>query len=347
MTTNIESIEKLDGYYDTIDLEVDHPDHQFYLANGVLTSNSHAVGYAFVSYYCAYMFYHYREYYLAAYLEAMSGNDDDKSEAFSLIKSMGYKIVPLDINHATKGWTYIPDKQFMPSLCSIDGLGETAADEIMSSRPYKTFEDILWDENGEWKPSKFNKRSLESLIKIGAFNSLNCVGPDKLFSSYAHMYHVVIECNQEIRKSTKKDPFKGKNEFYRLVRETRDTVQEWTRREFAMHQLDVFGSVDVNNLIEPEIMEIFDAKGIKPVDRFEEQNVYWFCVLKSIPKKTKNNKQYMQLEVQGSNGKIMKMFCWGVKPGDQAIEDYSICFADVTKSDFGYATQRYKLRILE
>jgi hypothetical protein len=40
------------GKHQTYDLEVNHPNHQFYLANGALTSNSHAMAYAITSYQC-------------------------------------------------------------------------------------------------------------------------------------------------------------------------------------------------------------------------------------------------------------------------------------------------------
>jgi DNA polymerase-3 subunit alpha len=56
--SNIKSI-KFIGKHQTYDLEVNHPDHQFYLSNGMLTSNSHAALYSMVSYRTAHLKCHY------------------------------------------------------------------------------------------------------------------------------------------------------------------------------------------------------------------------------------------------------------------------------------------------
>lgn len=310
-------------------------------------NKSHAVAYAFDSYFCAWLLTYYEKEWLTAYLESMSNNPDDKAVAFSEIKQLGYKIVPIDINIATDSWQILPGKRFMPSITSMKGVGDSAVQELLSYRPYKQFEDILWSpETGEWRPSKLNKKALSALINTGAFESLNCVGEDKLFSSYAHMYHVVIDNLDEIKKSTKKEPYKGKNEFYRLCKEERN-IEPWTRKELTLKYIECFGSLDVNTLLDKEVLQVFENKGIKSLDEFDGQNIYWFCVVQTVQKKTKNGKLYHHLTVQGQNGKLYKMFCWGVKPTDTIIEDYSICFAELTRSDFGYATQRFKLRIIE
>jgi len=344
--SNIVSV-TFDGIEETCDLEIDDKDHQFYLANGVLTSNSHATGYAMISYQCAHLMTYHEESWLTAYLESMSNNPDDRAKAFSEIRALGYKIVPIDINHAGSGWTILPGKKFMPSFTTVKGIGDAAVAEILEERPYKSFEDVLWDENGFWKHSKFNKRALEALINIGAFQSLDCIGEDKLFSSYAHMYEVVITHINDIKKRTSKEPQKGRQEFYRLVKELRDKVESWNRKELALKSIEHFGSIDVGALIEPQLLDIFVNKGVQSIDEYEEKGVYWFCAGVSTPKKTKTGKTYTLLEIMGLGGKMYKCYVWGAKSSDPQIEPYSICFGEVSKSDFGFATQRWNLRILE
>ena len=48
---------------------------------------------------------------------------------------------------------------------------------------YKSVWDMFWHDDGKWKLSKFNKRSVESLIRIQALESMNMVGPGKLFEN--------------------------------------------------------------------------------------------------------------------------------------------------------------------
>jgi DNA polymerase-3 subunit alpha len=316
---------------------------------GYAFNSSHATGYAFDSYICAWLSHYYPDQWLTAYLESMSNNDENKSKALSEIKQLGYKVVPIDINYANRDWTILPGKRFMSSFGSIKGVGDSAVDEILENRPYKSIEDLLWTQDGKWRHSKFNRRALEALISIGGLDSLGAVGEDKIFSSYAHMYEVIINHSDEIKKSTKKEPNLGQKNFYELARTLRDTIQPWTRKELALKQLEFLGSVDIQNLVEPDIFETFTNKNVLGIDELEETNeptIAWWCVTNCVPKKTKNNKDYWMLECQGSSGKIYKMFCWGVKSSDVQIEQYSICFGKVSKSNFGFSTQRWDVRVV-
>lgn len=367
-TGNIKVITPI-GKHPTRDLSVEHPDHQFYLANGVLTSNSHATGYAMISYQCAYLMTYFEAEWLCAYLESMSSNVDKRAKAFSEVRSLGYRIVPIDINDANEGWTILDGKRFMPSFTSVKGIGSAAVTEIVAARPYKSFEDVLWNPDGSWRHSKFNKSTLEALVNIGAFNSLDCIGEDKLFDSYAHMYQTLFGSYEEtvtrkrkgveetvtikrdhltqIKKSSAKDPHQGRRRFYEIVKKLRDDgcVEPWDRRTWALKNIQHFGSLDVSVLIDPKILDIFDQKGLQSIDDFEADNVYWFCINNVEPKKTKNGKNYLLFSVQGLAGKNYKVYCWGWN-GKQQPALYSICFAQLEKSDFGFATSMTKLREL-
>jgi DNA polymerase III alpha subunit len=341
---NIKSITPI-GKHQTYDLEVDHPDHQFYLANGVLTSNSHAVAYAIDSFWCSWLLTYHEEQWLTAYVESMLNNPDKKAKAFGELKRLGYVFVPIDINYATTEWTVLPGKKFMPSLISCKGVGDTAAQEIIASRPYESIEKIFWNEDGSWKPSKFNKKSLDALIKVGAFGSLDIIGDDKLFKSYGHMHHVMIENNDLIKKSPKKDPFLGMKTFYELARTTRDEVEDWSKKELVEMQVEVFGSLDVTALIDPEIILKLDEKGIKPLDEWEEKNFYWFAIKDSRTKKTKNGKAYLQVEAVSISGKVHRMNVWGAKE-DQSFEPYTVVFAEVDRNDFGFSTSMWRCKVI-
>ncbi|NDC78380.1 MAG: hypothetical protein EBZ67_10985, partial [Chitinophagia bacterium] len=105
----------------------------------------------------------------------------------------------------------------MPSFLSCKGVGATAIDEILEMRPYKSIDDLLWNEDGTWRHSKFNKKALESLIKIRAFGSMDMVGEGKTFSSYRQMHDIVIGSADQLKKRTKKEPLYGKNKLKELL----------------------------------------------------------------------------------------------------------------------------------
>lgn len=338
---NIKSITPI-GKHQTYDLEIDHPDHQFYLANGVLTSNSHAVAYAIDSFWCAWLMTYYEEQWLTAYVESMLGNPDKKAKAFGEIKRLGYTIVPIDINHAGMGWTVLPGKKFMPSLLSCKGVGETAAEEIISMRPFESIEQVLYNEDGTWRPSKFNKKALEALIKVGAFASLGCVGEGKVFNSYRHMYEVLIENSDAIKKSSKKDPHLGRKTMYEIARALAP-MEEWTRKEQAENQIEVFGSLDVSALLEPAVMQRLEDKGVRSIDEWNAKDYYWFCIMEAIPKQTKAGKNYLILKVIGPVGKEYKVNAWGWD-GVRKFEPLTIVIAEVDRNDYGMSTTLWRCK---
>lgn len=342
--SNIVSVVEV-GEDDTFDLEVEHADHQFYLSNGVLTSNSHAVSYAIDSYYCAWLLTYYEEEWLCAYLESMSGTDEKRSKAFAEVKAMGYKIVDIDVNYATKSWTILEGKKFMPSFLSCKGIGEAAVDEIMENRPYHTIEEMLWSPAGEWRHSKFNKRALEGLIAIKAFDSLDCVGPGKTFSNYKQMHEVLINRNGDLKKRTKKNPFVGVENFRKILSETID-MEDWTREELVENSTKFLGSFNPSVLISPSVAQKLESHGIKPIEDLEQSDVCWFIVLDVKEKKTKNNKSYLMLTTTGTGSKQKRLFCWGWN-GITQIPRYSVCISEVTIDDFGCKTFASKVKLIE
>jgi len=306
---------------------------------------SHAVSYAIDSYYCAWLLTYFEEEWLCAYLESMSGNDEKRAKAFSEVKALGYKIVNIDVNYATKSWTILEGKRFMPSFLSCKGVGEAAVDEIMENRPYKSIEDMLWNEDGTWKHSKFNKRALEALIGIKAFDSLDCVGVDRTFSSYRQMYQILIDHNNEIKKHTKKNPLVGMEAFRNLLIESKDEP-EWTRGEMVDNSIKYLGSFNAAMLMPDDILKKLESKGVKSVDDLSGSDIYWFIVSDAKPKKTKTGKNYLLLTITGIGGQNHRLFCWGWD-GNREIPKYSVCLSEITVDGYGNKTFMSKVKVLD
>ena len=309
-------------------------------------NKSHAVCYAIDSYYCAWLLTYFEEEWLCAYLEAMSGNDKKRAKAFAEVKALGYRVVPLDINYATKKWTILEGKKFMPSLLSCKGIGESAIDELVANRPYRKIDDLLWTEEGKWRHSKFNKRALEALINIRAFESMDLVGKGKTFESYKHMHEVVIGRQNDIKKWTKRDPERGRNNFKEALLDTAGTGH-WTRREMVENSVKHFGSFNASTLISEDVQERLQKKDIACIDEIDSRghDVYWFLVSDVKPKLTKNKRPYLLVTATGLDGKTFRMFCWGWD-GETELPLYSLCVAEVKKNDFGYQTSMSKVKLL-
>jgi len=299
---------------------------------------SHAVSYAFISYYCAWMLTHYEEEWLTAYLEAASGSPKKLAKALSEVKALGYKIARVDINKSDTTWVCTEDKAFVPSFSSCKGIGNAAVYEIMQNRPYKNVEDLLWSEDGKWKHSKLNKRAMSVLIQLRAFDSMDLKAH---FDSYKHFHDVVIDHWDKLKKSTKKDPFRGMNFMKELLLEGGDT-SEWTMSEVASNSMNLLGTVNVEMLLPAEFLEKLQEKGVKSIDEFSGEDIYWVLCLKAISKKTKNGKPYLLIEVLGNSGKKHRVFCWNT-PKDATLSPYSVLAIQLQNGDFGFFTNWRKV----
>jgi DNA polymerase-3 subunit alpha len=308
---------------------------------------SHAISYAMDSYFCAWLMTYYEDEWLCAYLESMSTNDFNRAKAFSEVRSLGYKIAPIDVNYAAKGWTIMPDKRFMPSFTSCKGVGDVGVDELMRFRPFRSLEDMLWDGNGKWRLSKFNKKCLDALIKVGGFESLDIVGPGKMFTSYRHMHEVVVVHVDELKKQTKKEPFKGQKRFYELVKELAH-VKPWSREENIKHQVEHFGSIDINRLIPEPVMQRLVAKGIPSIDEHEREQAQscWFVVSGVTKKTTRNGNQYLLLNAVADGGKDRKVYMWRWD-GVLRFKPYELVVAFLEPSDFGFSTSQKNLAVID
>ena len=306
-------------------------------------NKSHAVAYALDSYYCAWLMTYYEEEWLCGYLESMENNLDKRTKAFSEVKALGYNIVPIDINYAEKSWTILEGKSFMPSFRSCKGVGDTAIDEIISQRPFRDIETMLWDEDGKFKLSKFNKRAFESLLKIKAFNSMNIVGDNCLFESYKHAHDVIVPNWAKIKRTLKRNPFEGRDTFRTLVEENVG-CGNWTRREVVEHETSLLGSVNAETIVSPELMERFHEEGWKPINDYKRPWFYWFIVIQAQPRKTRTKKNYLRCKVMGINGKHEWLNVWGWN-GNEKVEPYSICVGEINSNDFGKSTRWSRLEI--
>ena len=299
---------------------------------------AHAVSYAIDSYYCAWLMTYHEEEWLSAYLESMSSNPDDRAKAFAEVRGLGYKIANVDVNYANRGWTALPDKRFMPSFGSFKGIGDTAIDEIVERRPFKDVESMLWNPDGSWRPSKFNKKSMEALILVGGFDSLGCVGPDKLFANYRHMHSVIIGCWDDIKKSSKRNPFQGRDAMRAVALATAD-CEDWTREERLSNVVSIVGTADVTMLVPPRIMDKIAERGIPSVDELddEQSDVAWFCVKAIIPRRSKNGKPYSLVEAIGPVGRTHRVYAWN---GVGDLKPLQICIAPLERSQFGFSATR-------
>ncbi|MDP4092567.1 MAG: DNA polymerase III subunit alpha [Bacillota bacterium] len=157
-------------------------------------NKSHAAAYAVVGYQTAWLKYYYPVEFMAALLNSFLGSSDKISEYVHECKEMNIEVLPPDINESDVRFTVVNGK-IRFGMAAVKNVGESAVRSIIEEKnkngSYKSFMDFA-----ERAGSRdINKRCIESLIKCGAFDSLQ-VFRSKLMA----VYEKVIDGIQAARK---------------------------------------------------------------------------------------------------------------------------------------------------
>jgi DNA polymerase III subunit alpha len=135
-------------------------------------NRSHSAGYGLLSFWTAYLKANYPSEYMAALLTSVRDDKDKSALYLNECRRMGIKVLPPDVNESDSEYTPIgTDIRF--GLTAIRNIGENVVASIISNRKtkgrYESFGDFLTKVDA----IVCNKKSIESLIKAGAFDSLN------------------------------------------------------------------------------------------------------------------------------------------------------------------------------
>jgi DNA polymerase III subunit alpha len=131
-------------------------------------NKSHSAAYAVLAYRTAYLKARHPQYFMAALLTSERGNQDKVVKYINECRDMGIAILPPDINSSDVNFTPTPSG-IRFGLAAIKNVGETAITSIVANKPFKSLFDFC--ERADLRT--VNKRVVESLIKAGAFDSLD------------------------------------------------------------------------------------------------------------------------------------------------------------------------------
>ncbi len=134
---------------------------------------AHSSCYATVAYWTAYLKAHYPAAFMAALMTSDFDNIDRLAVEITECRHMGIEVLPPDINESFLEFAVVPDKkQVRFGLRAIKNVGSNAVEEILSIREkiggFKTLESFFRNVNTR----TVNRKTIESLIKCGAFDSL-------------------------------------------------------------------------------------------------------------------------------------------------------------------------------
>ncbi|HUW87948.1 MAG TPA: DNA polymerase III subunit alpha [Candidatus Paceibacterota bacterium] len=135
-------------------------------------NRAHSAGYGTVSYWTAYLKSNYPTEYMAALLTSVRDDKDKSALYLSECRRMGIRVLPPDVNESNAEYTPRgTDIRF--GLVAIRNVGEGVVASIKRSRETKGRFTSFGDFLAKVDVQVCNKKTIESLIKAGAFDSFD------------------------------------------------------------------------------------------------------------------------------------------------------------------------------
>ena len=136
-------------------------------------NKSHAAAYSLLAYHTGWLKVHYTaEFYCANMTVEMDDTDKLKVLFEDAQKNFGVTFEPPDVNRGVYRFEPISDKVIRYGLGAVKGTGQQAIDAIVAAREEGGAFKSLYDFCVRVDRTKINKRTVEALIKAGAFDSL-------------------------------------------------------------------------------------------------------------------------------------------------------------------------------
>jgi len=139
-------------------------------------NKAHAASYAVVAFYCAYLKANYSAEFMAATMTAEAADAKKIASAIAECKRINVEVLGPDVSKSDQGFT-VENGAVRFGLLAIKGVGEGPIGEILRARqeggPFKSLADFCTRVD----PKVAGKSVIETLIKVGAMDSL--AGPNK------------------------------------------------------------------------------------------------------------------------------------------------------------------------
>lgn len=188
-------------------------------------NKSHSAAYALVAYQTAYLKAHHPAAFMAATLSGDLDNTEKVRNFYVDTLQQGITVLLPDVN--SSGYVFSPtdDKTIAYGLGAIKGTGEAAINGIVKAREKGAFKD-LFDFCRRVDKRVVNRRTIEALIRAGAFDSIN----DHRAALMASVNAAMASADQQARAINQVSLF-GEDESDAVLIELQADVPRWSLRE--------------------------------------------------------------------------------------------------------------------
>jgi len=159
-------------------------------------NKSHSAAYATIAYQTAYLKAHYPVEFMASVLTSERADVERIAFLIDECKKMNVEVLPPNINESLKNFTVVEGKsQIRFGLLAVKNVGVNIIDAIVAERktngPFKSIGDFIY----RVKSKDLNKKSMEALIKAGAFDQF--AERNQLLQNLEKMLEIARENNKK------------------------------------------------------------------------------------------------------------------------------------------------------
>jgi DNA polymerase III subunit alpha len=135
-------------------------------------NKSHSAAYALLAYHTGWLKVHYTAEFFCANMTVEMDDTDKLKVLFEDAVKMGMAFEPPDVNRGAYRFEPVSDKVIRYGLGAVKGTGQQAIEAIIAARQEGGAFTSLFDFCVRVDRSRINKRTVEALIKAGAFDAL-------------------------------------------------------------------------------------------------------------------------------------------------------------------------------
>ncbi len=191
-------------------------------------NKAHSIAYSILAFQTAWLKAHYPAQFLAAYMSSELANLDKIVIFMEEAKNLGIPVLPPDVNRSEATFTTY-NNTILFGLAAIKNVGVNAVESIIEARKEKPFSSFF-DFVARVDTKLINKRTLESLVCAGAFDSILQNGRATLFTAIES----ALEFGRAVheKKSVNMDSlFTGDDNELKVAEPKLNVIPEWEQKK--------------------------------------------------------------------------------------------------------------------
>jgi DNA polymerase-3 subunit alpha len=276
-------------------------------------NKAHSAAYGVISYWTAYLKAHYPAEYMAALLTSVGDSKDKMALYLSECRRMGIKVLPPDVNASIGFFTAVgSDIRF--GMGAVRNVGMNVVELIRGAREEKGAFTSFGDFLKKIPLGATNKRTIESLIKAGAFDSLGSTRRALMEVHEAMIDNAVSEKRNEANGQVGFDF----DSLWDAPEEVHDIPArpEWAKRDKLAFERDMLGlyvsdhplaglEVELAKHASTSILDLLESEHVTDGDQVTVAGL-----ITSVQHRTAKNSgnQYGMITVEDFAGEITAMF---------------------------------------